>query len=59
MAVEAADIVRRLPVAVPPQVLLDGLLGGAMGLGGHDGLCTGQRKLGSRGQRGTLEQHND
>mmetsp|Transcript_30066 Transcript_30066/g.84860 ORF Transcript_30066/g.84860 Transcript_30066/m.84860 type:complete len:209 (+) Transcript_30066:133-759(+) len=45
MPVEAADIVCNAAVASPAEVLLHGLVGGAVSLLAHQLLCAGDRKL--------------
>ena len=54
VAVEAADLVRGLPLAVPSEVLLHRGFRGAVRLGGHDGLVSHDRELDSLGHRRAL-----
>ena len=43
--IKIANAIRGVPVAIPPQVGLDGLFAGAMGLGFHDIFTTGDTGL--------------
>ena len=54
VAVEGADLIRRLPRAVPAKVLLDGRLRGAVSLLAHHLLAAHDGELGAIRRGGTL-----